>query len=81
MSVSIHHIYSSVTLLFAVVLSAALLPIREHTGKDKVYCPHKEGIILPRMGQVFSSSHSRQITITLLSTVLVRWSPGIQRAL
>lgn len=39
MSVSIHHIYSSVTLLFSVVPSAALLPSEDTQIRTKFVVP------------------------------------------
>lgn len=67
MSVSIHHIYSSVTLLFFLwLLPLHRTPsLREHTGKDKVHCrDNTEGAVVPRTERLyFFSLHPRQITL------------------
>lgn len=80
MSVSIHHIYSSVTLLFSVVPSAALPPSENTQVRTKFIAPTRRASFV--RGQAgFSRSHPRWITITLPSTALVHWSPKIQHAL
>lgn len=62
MSVSIHHIYSSVTAILSLVSSAALLP-SENTQTRTVCRLVRDDRILSRTDRVYSSSHPGQITL------------------